>query len=109
MQRAADGGGVILIADIKRTVAKRYRVPLSAMDSPGVQGDRQRRYVWPRQVAMTLAVRLTEHSYPRIGHFFGHRHHTTVLYACKAVEQRRKKNARLHNSLRSMTLELVRR
>jgi chromosomal replication initiator protein len=56
---------------------------------------------------MVLATRLTEHSYSRIGDFFGGRDHTTVLYACEAVEKRRAKNPNLHNSMRRLTLELV--
>jgi chromosomal replication initiator protein len=96
------------VAEIQQAVAERYRCPIAAMTSPGARGDRKRKHVWPRQVAMTLAVRLTNHSYVRIGQLFGGRDHTTVLYACKAVEMRRKKNPRLHNSLRRITLELIR-
>ena len=38
-----------------------------------------------RQMAMTLARELTEHSLPEIGNEFGGRDHTTVLHACKVV------------------------
>jgi len=37
--------------------------------------------VLPRQVAMALTCRLTLHSLPQIGRFFGGRDHTTVLHA----------------------------
>ena len=38
-----------------------------------------------RQMAMTLARELTEHSLPEIGNEFGGRDHTTVLLACKVM------------------------
>jgi chromosomal replication initiator protein len=100
--------GAPLVADIKRAVAKRYRVPLATMSAPSGSFHR-RRYAWPRQVAILLSTRLTEHSYVRIGQFFGGRDHSTIIYACQAVEERRRKNPRLHNSLRRLTLELIRR
>jgi chromosomal replication initiator protein len=50
--------------------------------------DRRRAVCWPRQVAMYLTRKTTWHSLPAIGHFFGHRDHTTVLWAIKAVEKR---------------------
>jgi chromosomal replication initiator protein len=41
----------------------------------------------PRQVAMTLAKELTEHSLPEIGEAFGGRDHTTVMHACKTIHK----------------------
>jgi chromosomal replication initiator protein len=95
------------VADIQAAVARRYRIPVAMMRAPRGRGTVKRRYAWPRQVAMCLSTRLTDHSYTRIGQFFGGRDHSTVLYACEAVEERRKKNAKLHNSMRRLTLELI--
>jgi chromosomal replication initiator protein len=47
---------------------------------------RQRSVVRPRQMAMSLAKELTEHSLPEIGEAFG-RDHTTVLHACRVVRK----------------------
>lgn len=98
---------MIFVHDIQRQVADYYHVPLGVMSSPGMRGGRQRRHAWPRQVAIALAFRLTEHSLKRIGFFFGGRDHSTIIHACKAVEARRKKNPKLHNSLRRLTLALA--
>ena len=97
----------LLVADIQRAVARRYRVPFASMSEPGTRGGRQRRKAWPRQVAMVLATRLTDHSYCRIGQFFGGRDHSTVMYACRAVEKRSASNPKLRDSLRRVTLELI--
>ena len=36
---------------------------------------------------MALAKELTEHSLPEIGDAFGGRDHTTVLHACRKIEE----------------------
>jgi len=43
----------------------------------------------PRQIAMALSKELTNHSLPEIGDAFGGRDHTTVLHACRKVEELR--------------------
>ena len=50
---------------------------------------RSRNVARPRQVAMSLARELTNHSFPEIGEAFGGRHHTTVMHACEEIEQLR--------------------
>lgn len=96
------------IAMIQRAVAEQYRVRPVTMREPRAEGNNPRRVSRARQVAMTLAVRMTDHSLSRIGHFFGGRDHTTVIYACQTVEQRRSKDRRLHNTMRRLTLNLLR-
>src|SRR5262249_22117573 len=54
------------------------------------QLQRRRRYkgvLLPRQVGMYLARQLTELSLEQIGAYFGGRDHSTVLHACRKVEQ----------------------
>jgi len=41
----------------------------------------------PRQVAMALAKELTSMSLPDIGEAFGGRDHTTVLHACRKIQE----------------------
>ncbi|WP_416379395.1 helix-turn-helix domain-containing protein, partial [Escherichia coli] len=43
----------------------------------------------PVKLAMALAKELTNHSLPEIGDAFGGRDHTTVLHACRKIEQLR--------------------
>ncbi len=78
-------GRQITIENIQKTVADYYKIKVGEMYSK----KRSRNYARPRQVAMSLARELTNHSFPEIGEAFGSRHHTTVMHACSEIEQLR--------------------
>ncbi|EUJ09217.1 chromosomal replication initiator protein DnaA [Methylophilaceae bacterium 11] len=78
-------GRQITIENIQKTVADYYKIKVSEMYSK----KRARNFARPRQIAMSLARELTNHSFPEIGEAFGSRHHTTVMHACEEVEQLR--------------------
>lgn len=73
------------IENIQRTVADYYKIRVADMHSKR----RSRSVARPRQVAMALAKELTNHSLPEIGDSFGGRDHTTVLHACRKIEELR--------------------
>ena len=75
----------ISIENIQKTVADFYRIKISDLLSK----KRSRIIARPRQVAMSLARELTQFSLPDIGAAFGGRDHTTVMYACKTIENLR--------------------
>ena len=78
-------GRQITIENIQKTVADYYKIKVGEMHSK----KRSRNFARPRQVAMSLARELTNHSFPEIGEAFGSRHHTTVMHACEEIEQLR--------------------
>jgi len=78
-------GRQITIENIQKTVADYYKIKVGEMYSK----KRSRNVARPRQVAMSLARELTNHSFPEIGEAFGSRHHTTVMHACDEIEQLR--------------------
>jgi chromosomal replication initiator protein len=78
-------GRQITIENIQKTVADYYKIKVGEMYSK----KRSRNFARPRQVAMSLARELTNHSFPEIGEAFGSRHHTTVMHACDEIEQLR--------------------
>jgi chromosomal replication initiator protein len=59
----------------------------------------------PRQIAMCLARRLTPLSLEQIGAYFGGRDHSTVLHACRKIEQGR--DATLTGIVRQLQAEFV--
>ena len=57
-------------------------------------------------MAMYLAKLLTSHSYSQIGESFGNRDHTTVLHACKTIEQMLSKCKDLRDDLETLQQQL---
>lgn len=72
---------LVTVNNIQKTVAEYYKIRVSDLYSKR----RSRQIARPRQVAMTLAKELTNHSLPEIGDAFGGRDHTTVLHACRKI------------------------
>lgn len=75
----------VSIENIQKTVADYYNIKVAEMYSK----KRTRAVARPRQVAMSLAKELTDLSLPEIGQAFGGRDHTTVLHACRKIEELR--------------------
>ncbi len=75
----------VSIENIQKTVADYFKIKVSDMYSK----KRFRSVARPRQVAMALAKELTQQSLPEIGEAFGGRDHTTVLHACRKVQELR--------------------
>ncbi len=75
--------GKTSIEDIQRKTAEFYKLEVKDFHSP----QRARRVARPRQVAMYLSRQLTSRSLPEIGRRFGGRDHTTVLHACRRIEE----------------------
>ncbi len=73
----------ITIANIQKVTAEYFNVRLQDL----LSRRRVRSLARPRQIAMTLAKELTEHSLPEIGEAFGGRDHTTVMHACKTIHK----------------------
>lgn len=74
---------LVSIDNIQKTVAEYYKIKLSDLLSKR----RSRSIARPRQIAMALAKKLTDHSLPEIGDAFGGRDHTTVLHACRKIKE----------------------
>lgn len=83
-------------------VCREYKV--SVID---ILSNRRMAYiVFPRQVAMTLAKRVTLKSLPEIGRRFGGRDHTTVLHAIRKIEKMRGEDVQLDATMARLESEL---
>ncbi|WKE65682.1 chromosomal replication initiator protein DnaA [Gallaecimonas kandeliae] len=76
---------LVTIDNIQKTVAEYYKIKVADLLSKR----RSRSVARPRQLAMALAKELTNHSLPEIGDAFGGRDHTTVLHACRKIQELR--------------------
>jgi chromosomal replication initiator protein len=74
---------LITIENIQRIVSEFYKIRVSDL----LSRRRTRTIARPRQMAMALSKELTEHSLPEIGDAFGGRDHTTVLHACRKIDE----------------------
>ena len=61
----------------------------------------------PRQIGMYLARQLTELSLEQIGDYFGGRDHSTVLHACRKVEQALASDVTVSGAVRQLHADLA--
>ena len=87
---------------IKNIVCKKYNIKIADMDSK----KRKREFSHPRQVAMYLCREMTDLSLPQIGKAFGGKDHTTVLHACKKIEDEVKTSSLLSEEINIIKEEL---
>ncbi|WP_018746763.1 chromosomal replication initiator protein DnaA [Chitiniphilus shinanonensis] len=87
----AAGNRQISVENIQKTVADYYKIKVADMHSK----KRTRDIARPRQIAMALTKELTQMSLPAVGEAFGGRDHTTVLHACRTIEDLRQNDTEL--------------
>lgn len=78
----------LTIDSIQKTVCEYYGIKLHDIKAK----KRTRDIAFPRQVAMYLSKVLTDASLCDIGKNFGGKDHSTVIHACKQVEERKKQD-----------------
>jgi chromosomal replication initiator protein len=89
---------LVSIENIQKTVAEYYKIRVHDL----LSARRTRSITRPRQIAMSLAKELTNHSLPEIGDAFGGRDHTTVLHACRKVKELRETEIRIREDYLSL-------
>lgn len=82
---------LINIDNIQKTVAEYFKIRVSDL----ISSKRTRSVTRPRQIAMSLAKELTNHSLPEIGEWFGGRDHTTVLHACRKIAELKESDSKI--------------
>jgi chromosomal replication initiator protein len=93
----------VSIDNIQRVVAEYYKIKISDLLSKR----RSRSVARPRQVAMSLAKKLTNHSLPEIGEAFGGRDHTTVLHACRKIKSLREEDVDMREDWQNLKRSLT--
>ena len=94
---------LVSVDNIQRTVAEYYKIKISDLLSKR----RSRSVARPRQVAMALSKELTNHSLPEIGDVFGGRDHTTVLHACRKINELKESDADIREDYKHLLRTLT--
>ncbi len=92
----------ITVEDIQKTVASFFNIKISDLKS----SRKQKVIALPRQIAMYLARKHTDCSYPEIGMKFGGKDHTTIIHAVKKIERMAEKEASIRNTIESIEKNL---
>lgn len=93
----------VTMENIQKTTAEYYKIRVADLLSKR----RNRSIARPRQVAMAISKELTNHSLPEIGDAFGGRDHTTVLHACRKIQELRKTEHRIEEDYVNLTNTLT--
>jgi chromosomal replication initiator protein len=88
----------VAIEQIQRTICDYYNVKHAELI--GVR--KHKEIAQPRQVAMYLARKMTNSSFPDIAKKFGNRDHTTVMHAVRKVETQSKKDPGMLSMLEAL-------
>lgn len=94
---------LITTENIQKAVAEYYKLRVSDM----LSRRRPRTIARPRQMAMALCKELTEHSLPEIGEAFGGRDHTTVLHACRKIDELCETDGRIREDKAKLVRQLT--
>jgi chromosomal replication initiator protein len=93
---------LVTIDNIQKTVAAYFKIRVADLLSKS----RSRSITRPRQMGMSLAKELTNHSLPEIGDAYGGRDHTTVLHACRKVKELRETDNRVKEDYKNLLRRL---
>lgn len=83
------------VEDIKMTTSAYFGISASDL----VSKRKNRTFSYPRHLAMYLTRKYTNLSYKEIGNSFGHKDHSTVLYAIRRIERTRDQDHKVLSDL----------
>ena len=85
---------------IQKVIAENYQISISELKGK----KRDKKYVFPRQVAIYIARELTEISYSELGNEFGGKDHSTIMHAYDKIAE----SIKLDSSLEAKISLLIR-
>jgi len=94
--------GEVSIATIQKIVSTYFNIKLSDLKS----NKKQKSVVFPRQICMYLARKLTKMSFPEIGAHFGGKDHSTIIYAFNKIEKQLLYNQKTKNVVNNLMNQL---
>ena len=86
----------ITVETIQKVVSDYYNISLSEIKS----NKRGRKFVFPRNIAIYIARKLTNYSFPEIANEFGGRNHSTIIHSNTSVENQLKTDSTLDSTIK---------
>ena len=87
---------------IQKVIAENYQISISELKGK----KRDKKYVFPRQVAIYIARELTEISYSELGNEFGGKDHSTIMHAYDKIAESIKLDSSLEAKINIMMREI---
>lgn len=87
---------------IQKVIAENYQISISELKGK----KRDKKYVFPRQVAIYIARELTEISYSELGNEFGGKDHSTIMHAYDKISESIKLDSSLEAKINIMIREI---
>lgn len=94
----AEEGAEFTIESILGAVAKHFHLKPQEIKATS----RARNVAMPRQIAMYLIRKYTGIGLKEIGHYFGGKDHTTILYGCREIEKKVESDEEIRNSVEAI-------
>lgn len=99
----SDKKKIVTIELVKSSVSNYFNISLADMTSK----KKPKSISYPRQIAMYLTRKHTNHSLPKIGEEFGGRDHSTVLHAYNKIEKELQDSIELKKQIEDLEAELI--
>ncbi len=93
----------ISVEMVQKEVAAYFKIAVADLKTK----KRHKNIILPRQAAMYLARKLTSHSLPEIGAAFGGKDHTTILHACRKIENELNSNKEIQKIVEHLNFVLL--
>lgn len=90
--------GAVTIDTIQKVVAEHYNISISDLKSR----HRSKKVLIPRQIAIYIARKLCDYSYPELGNEFGGKDHTTMLHSYEKIEDQLKTDTVLDSTIQML-------
>ena len=87
---------------IQKVIAENYQISISELKGK----KRDKKYVFPRQVAIYIARELTEISYSELGNEFGGKDHSTIMHAYDKIAESIKLDSSLESKINILIREI---
>lgn len=93
----------VTVEDVQRAVCNYFNISVTDL----LGKNRSQKFSRPRHLAQYLCRKLTDFSFPDIAQKFGGKDHTSIIYACRKVEQASQRDSNTANVVNYLTKQIT--